>query len=75
MFSVNRLFRIEVSVLFYVCSFYQLVKTRTKREQIEGKQCTNSVQIGGTDRSARVGAGKPKTHCTGLFSGCRIGEG
>jgi len=75
MFSVNILFRIEVSVLFYVCSFYQLVKTRTKVEQTEGKQWTNSVQIGGTDRSGRVGAGKPKTHSTGLFSGCRIGEG
>ena len=66
---VNRLFRIEVSGLFYVCSFYQLVKTRTKVEQIEGKQCTNSVQIGGTDRSARVGAGKPKNALYGLKNG------
>lgn len=69
---VNRLFRIEVSVLFYVCSFYQMVKTRTKVEQIEGEQCTNSVQIGGTDCSATLGAGKPKSHCTGLKTGCRI---
>jgi len=37
MFSVNRLFRIGNHGLFYVCSFDQLVKTRTKLEQIGDK--------------------------------------
>ena len=46
-----------------------MVKTRTKVEQIEGEQCTNSVQIGGTDRSGRVGAGKPENALYGLIFG------
>ena len=75
MFSVNRLFRIYNHGLFYVCSFDQLVKTRTKLEQIGDKQRVNSRQIGGKlcwlvtlpENRFRLSAG--------LFSGCRIGEG
>ena len=75
MFSVNRLLGIEIHCLFTVCSFDQLVKTRTKLEQIRNVSRTNSVQMRGIGVPCVYIPEKWFRRCAGLKSGCSIGEG